>query len=112
MTIEIKEIEEFKQIKPLIIEMHNLLIKNSSIKKWLSTNEVADYIGYSRDSIDRFVKTKEFEIDVHYYVRKGKRIFSKEALDLWVIGEDLISEKMKNDINRKIKEVAEIYSAA
>ena len=87
MNINFENLERIEEIHKIqLIILKNLKSKNE--KRWLSTIEAAQYLGYSKDSIDFFVKKGEFILGIHYYQKERKRIFDKEVLDKWVIGID------------------------
>ena len=84
-------------------EEHN----NHVDKKWLSTQETAEYLGYTKKSIDAKVRSNEFILDLHYYQKSSKRMFDKNMLDKWVIGMDMIDVyKSNSTINNLIEEIS------
>jgi len=85
--------------------------KNIIDKPWLSTKEAAQYLGYSKDSIDSKVKNKEFIEGTHYYQRASKRMFDKNMLDKWVVGMDMIDICANADMNTTINNIVEQFSA-
>jgi hypothetical protein len=97
MNINFETLEQIPTIYKMLLKINEKL-ENKVDKRWLSTIETSQYLGYSKDSIDFMVKKGEFIIDIHYFQRERKRIFDKEALDKWVMG---ISEK-DNDIQQNI----------
>jgi len=93
-----------------ILELLNTVITNQSnhsFKRWLSTEETGEYLGYSKDSIDSMVKSGVFTKDIHYYQKLRKRMFDKEALDKWVIGEDPVNNPTYSQINSTIDEIVD-----
>ena len=85
--------------------------KNIIDKPWLSTKEAAQYLGYSKDSIDSKVKNKEFIEGTHYYQRASKRMFDKNMLDKWVMGMDILDIQENVNINEAINNIIEGISA-
>ena len=85
-----------------IDEIYNLLLllkneaNNKIEKRWLTTEELSLYIGYSKESIKRFLKDGEFELNYHYFKKERKNIFDKNAIDEWIM-----SDNKKNSINNE-----------
>lgn len=67
----------FTMIKELRESLH---IKN---KKWLSTQEVSEYIPFSISKINKMLNVTLIE-GIHFYKKEGKKIFDREALDKWI----------------------------
>lgn len=99
---------------PKMYEMIKILdekLKNKVDKRWLSTEETASYLGYSKDSIDSMVKKGEFIAGIHYHQKARKRMFDKEILDKWVIGLDLINTEHEIQINSTIEGIVSSVAA-
>lgn len=99
--------ENLEQI-PKIFEMMKLMSKQFTDKigkRWLSTQETAVYLGYSKDSIDSMVQKGEFISGIHYFQKARKRMFDKNELDNWVIGIAPINNKLQNELDMKIHEI-------
>ncbi len=85
-----------------IDEIYNLLLllkneaNNKIEKRWLTTEELSLYIGYSKESIKKFLKDGEFELNYHYFKKERKNIFDKNAIDEWIM-----SDNKKNSINNE-----------
>ena len=103
MTVNFETLIEIPKIL-LLIKQINEKLENKVEKRWLSTTETATYLGYSKDSIDFMVKKGDFIVDIHYFQRERKRMFDKEAIDNWVIGNTSNDDYLKNKTNtiRKI----------
>jgi len=74
-----------------LIEIH---LQNNYSKRWLNVKEVSEYIGYSKDRIYK-LKAEEWIEDYHYYKKTGKLIFDSHMIDKWIMGDNEISNKMK-----------------
>ena len=99
--------ENLEQI-PKIFEMMKLMSKQFTDKiekRWLSTQETAVYLGYSKDSIDSMVQKGELISDIHYFQKARKRMFDKNELDNWVIGIAPINNRLENELDMKIHEI-------
>jgi len=94
--------ENLNKIDDILEKLEYLDSKISSEKRWLSTSETSEYLGYSKNSIDAMVKSGEFILGHHYYQRARKRIFDREILDKWVLGLDF--SDCKTDFNSRINE--------
>jgi len=55
-------------------------------KRWLNTNELANYTGYKLETIKAKIKNNDFTRNVHYFKRDGKLLFDKFEVDKWVMG--------------------------
>lgn len=81
--------EHLNLIPQILEELKSLNAKLSSIgnatnqKRWLSTEELATYIGYSKDTIYK-LKDDEFAEGVHWY-KKGRIFFDRIAIDAWIV---------------------------
>ena len=77
-----------------IDEIYNLLLllkneaNNKIEKRWLTTEELSLYIGYSKESIKRFLKDGEFELNYHYFKKDRKNIFFFFSIDKWIMSGD------------------------
>ena len=55
-------------------------------KRWLNTQELANYTGYKLETIKSKIKKHEFIIGIQYFKRDGKLLFDKFEVDKWVMG--------------------------
>ena len=87
------ELEHVNLIPTILkhLERLNLPDAVSNSKRWLNTKELADYIGYSIESVNKMVKEQVFMQDIHYYKPSKRLLFDKAEIDNWVVG--LKSEK-------------------
>lgn len=72
-------------LSELIVAINILKSPATPKKRWLNSNEAADYIGYSIDGL-RKLKDVNLFLDVHYFKTSGKLLFDQYALDDWVMG--------------------------
>lgn len=105
--------DALEQIPKILILLEKVLEnqKNLVDKKWLSTKETAEYLGYSKSRIDGIVKSNEFIAGTHYYQRGSKRMFDKLMLDKWVIGMDMVDIYSNTSINDTIKNITDQFAA-
>ncbi|WP_323593258.1 helix-turn-helix domain-containing protein [Aliarcobacter butzleri] len=96
-----------------IDEIYNLLVllkdevNNKVEKRWLTSEELALYIGYSKESIKRFLKDGEFELNYHYFKKDRKNIFDKNAIDKWIMSENKgVSINSEYLVNKLLSNVA------
>ena len=86
-----------------IDEIYNLLIllkdevNNKIEKRWLTSEELALYIGYSKESIKNFIKDDELILNYHYYKKDRKNIFDKNAIDEWIMQDSNKNNTNNND---------------
>ncbi|QOY52294.1 helix-turn-helix transcriptional regulator [Candidatus Sulfurimonas baltica] len=110
MNVNFDALEQIPKILELLKQL--LDTKNNQVeKRWLSTKETAEYLGYSKDAIDSKVKSNEFLAGTHYHQRASKRMFDKSVLDKWVIGIDMIDVCANSNINATIKHITDQFVA-
>lgn len=90
--------ENLEKINDILIKLESLESKICNSKRWMSTNELAEYLGYSKDSIDSLVESGELKKDTHYYQKKRKRLFDKFKIDLWVTESNTSVDLIVNEI--------------
>lgn len=110
MNINLEALEQIPQIYE-ILKILSEKVENKIEKKWLSTEETAQYLGYSKDSIDAMVKKGEFISGIHYYQKMRKRMFDKTALDKWVVGLDLVQSDFELQVNNTIEDIVSSIAA-
>lgn len=110
MNINIENLDQIPQIFELMKKMSEQFT-NKIEKKWLSTQETAEYLGYSKDSIDAMVQRGEFLSGIHYFQKSRKRMFDKHELDNWVIGIAPMNSQVEQEINLKVNELAASVAA-
>lgn len=104
MNVNLEALEEIPKIYELVKQLSEQ-IENKIEKRWLSTEDTALYLGYSKDSIDAMVKKGEFIPGIHYHQKARKRMFDKNILDKWVVGIDLIDTNFEAQFSNTIKEI-------
>lgn len=103
MKIEFENLEKITDIYNLLIQLRDREMKKVE-KRWLTTEELSCYIGYSKDSINKLIQKEEFICGVHYYKKLRKILFLKEEIDNWIMGTskanntDYITDNIINDI--------------
>ncbi len=102
MNINFETLEQIPTIYKMLLKINEKL-ENKIDKRWLSTIETSQYLGYSKDSIDFMVKKGEFILNIHYFQRERKRMFDKQALDKWVMGITSNNDSVKNKIEATIE---------
>jgi excisionase family DNA binding protein len=107
MNVNFENLEKIEEILTLVVELRNMKM-NEIKKRWLTTDELSDYIGYSKETISKKVKDGEFELDKHYYKPERKLMFDKNAIDKWIMGIDdgAQFESVNNIVNNVLGEVA------
>jgi len=84
MKFTITEFDEMNELVALVKELKIMLI-NTTSKKWLTVNELSEYIGYSTNTIYKMINV-EFFFNVHYHKPNAKILFDKDSIDDWVRG--------------------------
>ena len=73
-----------------------------SSRNWFSVNQLADYLGLSKNTIYQYVSRKQ--IPFHKIPNSTKLIFKRIEIDGWIEGSDLKSNSKPNDIAEEIWE--------
>ncbi len=83
------DMENINLIKEIAkdIEVIKKNLSTIQTKRWLNTNELAKYLGYSKDRIYK-LKEEVFIEDLHFYKKTGKILFDRVAIDSWVVGKE------------------------
>ncbi|MEA2091294.1 MAG: hypothetical protein U9O83_02885 [Campylobacterota bacterium] len=102
MTVSLEYLE---LIPKLLEEIKSLKLSQAmkSEKRWLTTRDLSDYIGYSIDAINKMVQSDVFIDGVHYYQPSKKLLFDKLEIDNWIIG--IRSDRIKRDVNLIVDDV-------
>ncbi len=95
MNINFESLGKIDEIYNILLLLKNE-VNNNIEKRWLTSEELSLYIGYSKESIKRFLKDGEFELNYHYFKKERKNIFDKNAIDKWIM-----SDNKKNSINNE-----------
>lgn len=86
MSIEMENINLIKEMAK-DIEIIKLALAKQTSKRWLNTQEIADYLGYSKDRIYK-LKDEVFIENIHFYKKTGKILFDRVAIDDWMVGKE------------------------
>ena len=106
MNINFESLGKIDEIYNLLVLLKNE-VNNKIEKRWLTSEELALYIGYSKESIKRFLKDEEFELNYHYFKKDRKNIFDKNAIDEWIMSENKgISINSEYLVNKLLSNVA------
>ena len=106
MNINFESLGKIDEIYNLLVLLKNE-VNNKIEKRWLTSEELALYIGYSKESIKRFLKDGEFELNYHYFKKDRKNIFDKNAIDEWIMSENKgISINSEYLVNKLLSNVA------
>ena len=97
-------LENLELTPKLLDEIRALKLNNSSReKKWLTSRELSDYMGYSLEAINKMVQDNVLIDGVHYYKPAKKLIFNKLEIDNWIMGYK--SHKITQNVNSIVSEV-------
>ena len=96
MSIEMENINLIKEIAK-DIEVIKLALSQHTKKEWLTTSELAEYLGYSKDRIYK-LKDEHFIENQHFFKKTGKILFSKVAIDSWMVGKESDND---NDVSQR-----------
>ena len=84
MNIALENLEKIQEIYNILVLLRDREM-NKIEKRWLTTEELSEYIGYSKESIKNMIKEEEFILELHYYKKHRKNIFDKLEIDKWVM---------------------------
>lgn len=102
MNIEFESLKLLPQMFALIEKLNNQL-EDGHTKRWLNSKELAEYIGYSADAVNKMVQERVFQLDVHYYKPSKKLLFDKLEVDNWILG--IENEKTTKDATTILNEI-------
>ena len=106
MNVNFECLEKIPEIYNLLLLLQNE-VKNKVEKRWLTTEELSVYIGYSKESIKNFIKDDELILNYHYYKKDRKNIFDKNAIDEWIMSENKgVSINSEYLVNKLLSNVA------
>ena len=106
MNINFESLGKIDEIYNILLLLKNE-VNNKIEKRWLTSEELALYIGYSKESIKRFLKDGEFELNYHYFKKDRKNIFDKNAIDKWIMSENKgVSINSEYLVNKLLSNVA------
>ena len=106
MNINFESLGKIDEIYNLLVLLKNE-VNNKIEKRWLTSEELALYIGYSKESIKKFLKDEEFELNYHYFKKDRKNIFDKNAIDEWIMSENKgVSINSEYLVNKLLSNVA------
>ena len=104
MKIDLTPLEAIPRVLKQLEVIDNKL--NSNIdKRWLNTQELANYTGYKLETIKSKIKKHEFIIGIQYFKRDGKLLFDKFEIDKWVMGINPSSLELESDCKDIVDEV-------
>ncbi|WP_375724258.1 helix-turn-helix domain-containing protein [Arcobacter sp. KX21116] len=83
------EMENINLIKEIANDIETIKKALASIqtKRWLNTQELAKYLGYSKDRIYK-LKEEVFIENLHFYKKTGKILYDRVEIDDWVVGKE------------------------
>lgn len=106
MNVNFESLGKIDEIYNILLLLKNE-VNNNIEKRWLTSEELSLYIGYSKESIKNMIKNEEFVIDLHYYKKHRKNIFDKAEIDKWIMGSNKANTNNYELLaNRILKNVA------
>ena len=92
MNIAFENLEKLQEIYNILVLLRDKEI-NKIEKRWLTTEVLSEYIGYSKESIKNMIKEEEFILELHYYKKHRKNIFDKLEIDKWIMSPNKTYER-------------------
>ena len=92
MQIKLENLEKIDDILKDIELIKNHLLNSKPKKRWLSTKELALYIPYSVETINKKVQDETFIYGIHFYQKEKTRMFDSFKIDEWIMSEKLSSK--------------------
>ena len=92
MNIAFENLEKIQEIYNILILLRDREM-NKIEKRWLTTEELAEYIGYSKESIKNMIRYEEFILELHYYKKHRKNIFDILEIDKWIMNSNKIYKR-------------------
>ena len=96
MNINFESLNDITEILTLLTSVNEKIERGTLNKRWLSVNELANYIPFSKDKIYKMIDI-EFEEGIHFYRKENKIIFDNNKIDEWI----LYSQSNNNIVDRK-----------
>ena len=96
MNIAFENLEKIQEIYNILVLLRDREM-NKIEKRWITTEELCEYIGYSKESIKNFIKDDELILNCHYYKKDRKNIFDKNAIDEWIMQDSNKNNTNNND---------------
>jgi len=96
LKIDLTPLQEIPRVIQKL-EIIDKKLDSNTEKRWLNTQELADYTGYKLETIKAKIKNHSFVMGVHYFKRDGKLLFDKFEVDNWVMGIKPSSLELEND---------------
>jgi predicted DNA-binding transcriptional regulator AlpA len=84
MNIAFEKLEKIEEIYNLLLLLRNEKM-NQIEKRWLTTEELSNYIGYSKESIKKMIREEELILSLHYHKKFKKNLFDKKEIDNWIM---------------------------
>ena len=78
-----------EQLIAITIRLETIESKIKLEKRWLSTQELSEYIPYSKETINKKVQDETFICGVHFYQQAKIRMFDKLKIDEWIVSNQL-----------------------
>lgn len=98
MNVNFESLKDIPKLVALMEELIKLQKEGTIEKKWLNVEEVAYYLGYSKDKVYKLAQEEWIEGE-HYHKPTGRLIFEKEKIDNWVkVGSDISVNKIIENI--------------
>lgn len=98
MNINFENLERIEEVYKLL-----LLMKHESKihieKRWLTSDELATYTGFSLGTIKKLIKEKKLKAGIHFYQKIKRNTFDKQKIDEWIMNEE---NEEENEDNEKI----------
>ena len=93
-------------------QINKLIEVAGTPKQWLNTSEAAHYLGYSKESIHKMVKSGEFRRGIHYHKKIKRLLFNKIEIDKWVMSDEPVNSISYNeDIDKTIDDILSSIAA-
>ena len=93
-------------------QINKLIEVAGTPKQWLNTSEATHYLGYSKESIHKMVKSGEFRRGIHYHKKIKRLLFNKIEIDKWVMSDEPVNSISYNeDIDKTIDDILSSIAA-
>ena len=84
MNINFDTLNNIPEILALLSSVNEKLDKGTIEKRWLSVNELTNYIPFGKDKIYKMVDVQLKE-GTHFYRKENKIVFDKIKIDEWIL---------------------------
>ncbi len=101
MNVNLENLDKIEDILKIVQQVQINQVSQVE-KRWLSTQELSEYIPYSKETINKKVQNETFICGVHFYQKEKIRMFDKLKIDEWIVSNTITSNNIEYTNNQDI----------